>query len=126
MEKVSGLGDLGPLMPGLSSSCNVDVILTLDNFAHRLCGFQQVNEIAMLFGEKLNNVHSFSLLPLTGALYVTHPRSHFLGPRLKSGSTVCSSLNHHRTTTLYIVQWHYNLLDIVWWCTDHVWWCQCI
>ena len=78
MEKVSGLGDLGPLMPGLSSSCNVDVILTLDNFAHRLCGFQQVKEIAML-----NNVHSFSLPPLTGALYVTHPRSRFLGPRTR-------------------------------------------
>ena len=47
MEKVSGLGDLGPLMPGLSSSCNVDVILTLDNFAHRLCGFQQVNSFIL-------------------------------------------------------------------------------
>ena len=56
MEKVSGLGDLGPLMPGLASSCNMDVILTLDNFVHRLCGVQQVYEIQMLFGEILNNV----------------------------------------------------------------------
>ena len=94
MEKVSGLGDLGPLMPGLSSSCNVDVILTLDNFAHRLCGFQQVKEISMLFGENLNNVHSFSLVALTGALYVTW------GPIFGSGIWM-SHTNTHTHTHLF-------------------------
>ena len=79
MEKVSGLGDLGPLMPGLASSCNMDVILTLDNFVHRLCGFQQVYEIPMLFGEILNDVvNSIFLLALTGALYITICRETFL------------------------------------------------
>ena len=80
MEKVSGLGDLGPLMPGLASSCNMDVILTLDNFVHRLCGFQQVYEIPMLFGEILRNnvVYSIFLLALTGALYITICRETFL------------------------------------------------
>ena len=47
MEKVSSLGDLGPLMPDLARTCNMDIILTLDNFVHRLCGFQQVKNIIL-------------------------------------------------------------------------------
>jgi hypothetical protein len=42
LEKVTSLGCLRPLLPGLATSSNMDLITTLDNYVHRLCGFQQV------------------------------------------------------------------------------------
>ena len=53
MEKVSSLGDLGPLLPDLAVCRNMDVIFTLDNFVHRLCGFQQVRVVPLLFKKKI-------------------------------------------------------------------------
>ena len=48
MEKVSSLGDLGPLLPDLAVCRNMDVIFTLDNFVHRLSGFQQVRVVHLV------------------------------------------------------------------------------
>ena len=48
MEKVSSLGDLGPLLPDLAVCRNMDVIFTLDNFVHRLSGFQQVRVVQLV------------------------------------------------------------------------------
>ena len=48
MEKVSSLGDLGPLLPDLAVCRNMDVIFTLDNFVHRLSGFQQVRVVPLV------------------------------------------------------------------------------
>ena len=53
MEKVSSLGDLGPLLPDLAVCRNMDVIFTLDNFVHRLCGFQQVRQLSCLSKTKI-------------------------------------------------------------------------
>ena len=42
LEKVTSLGCLKSHLPDLASSSDMDLIHTLDNYVHRLCGFQQV------------------------------------------------------------------------------------
>ena len=44
-EKVTGLFELRSRFSGLSISCDIPLIMVIDNYAHRLCSFQQIHSI---------------------------------------------------------------------------------
>ena len=44
-EKVTGLFELRSRFSGLSISCDIPLIMAIDNYAHRLCSFQQIHSI---------------------------------------------------------------------------------
>ena len=93
MEKVSSLGDLGPLMPDLARTCNMDIILTLDNFVHRLCGFQQVKK------KYFHKISQFDQLPKHNQYHHHHSwHHHHCRPHF-------CLLQIHST---FRSNWHYN------------------
>jgi len=44
-EKVTGFFELRSRFSGLSISCDIPLIMVIDNYAHRLCSFQQIHSI---------------------------------------------------------------------------------